>query len=54
MHMSISHRAAGKQLRAAERALMRWYPDVSLRFIQTFRKTHPCYPLLNGGKAGAA
>ena len=36
-------------LRAAESALMRWHPGLSLRFIDAVRAARPGYPLIHGG-----
>jgi len=54
MFTSIPVRADGATLKAAECALMRWWPRASLAMIQQVRKFQPSYPLLAGGKGGAA
>lgn len=36
-------------IRAADAALLRWYPGTSLRFIDAVRAKRPDYPLIHGG-----
>jgi len=43
------NRKASPLLRAAESALMRWYPRATLARIQQARRFRPGYPLIHGG-----
>lgn len=47
---SVRHpNRAREGLRATERALMRWHPGLSLRFIDAIHAKVPDYPLIHGG-----
>lgn len=50
MHSIAQRKIHGQPLRAGERALMRWYPDTPLKFIQRVRVRRPHYPLLDGDR----
>jgi len=46
--VSLASACAG--MPAGVAALMRWYPDVSLRLFERLRASQPGYPLIRGGR----
>lgn len=51
---TVSQPPAARHLRAADAALMRWYPSASLALIHRVRAKRPGYPLISGGKGRAS
>ncbi|WP_165418406.1 hypothetical protein [Dyella amyloliquefaciens] len=51
---TVSQPPTARHLRAADAALMRWYPRASLGLIHRVRARRPGYPLIDGGKGRAA
>lgn len=47
---TVSQPLPVRHMRAADAALMRWYPSASLRLIQRVRMHLPHYPLIAGGR----
>lgn len=49
MSTIVRHTNRNASLRAAESALLRWYPTTTLRRIERARQMRPGYPLIHGG-----
>lgn len=50
---TVLHVVPPRQLRAAEAALLRWYPRAPLRLIDLLRLHRPGWPVIQGGKGRA-
>lgn len=49
---TVTHVLPPRQLAAGEAAMMRWYPAMSLAFIQRWRLHRPGWPLIACGGRG--
>lgn len=50
---TVLHVVPPRQLRAAESALLRWYPRAPLCLIDRLRLHRPGWPVIQGGKGRA-
>lgn len=50
---TVLHVVPRRQLRAAEAALLRWYPAAPLCLIDRIRLHRPGWPVIQGGKGRA-
>ena len=50
---TVLHVVPPRQLRAAESALLRWFPHAPLALIDRLRLHRPGWPVIQGGKGRA-